>query len=56
MWWDHDERAHGDMIDLIDEPDYQDGFFWNCCDRRGDEDGCVKERHVPKRDTRRKRV
>jgi hypothetical protein len=46
-WYDHDEDCHGAYDDLIDEPDYQSGFIWDCCDKTGDSAGCKTEEHKP---------
>lgn len=45
FWDDHDDDCHGDPWDLIDEPDYADGFAWDCCDRKGSEEGCKQTKH-----------
>jgi hypothetical protein len=29
----------------MDEPDYVDGYKWNCCDELGSEEGCMKTKH-----------
>jgi hypothetical protein len=47
FWADHDEDCHGRIDDLIDEPDFEDGFQWTCYERLGGEDGCVRSRHKP---------
>ena len=44
-WDDHDERCHGTYDSLEDEPDYAEGFMWNCCDMAGDDKGCKKTKH-----------
>ncbi|KAK4540252.1 hypothetical protein LTR36_009657 [Oleoguttula mirabilis] len=46
-WDDHDERCHGDPYSLMDDPTYEDGYRWICCDKRGGEDGCVASRRKP---------
>jgi hypothetical protein len=25
--------------------DFPEKYIWNCCDRNGDEEGCVKDKH-----------
>ena len=55
-WHDHNERTHGDpeSADLIDDPDYEDGYIWSCCQKRIYKDGCVKARHKPLLETAKK--
>jgi hypothetical protein len=45
FWADHDDDCHGDRFQLMDEPDYVDGYKWTCCDRVGSEEGCMKTKH-----------
>ncbi|KAF7185493.1 hypothetical protein HII31_13190 [Pseudocercospora fuligena] len=47
-WDDHDPRCHGEPSELDDDPTYDDGFPWSCCEQTGDADGCVISRHQPK--------
>jgi hypothetical protein len=47
FWADHDDDGFGNRLTLYDEPDYQDGFMWDCRDTAGDAEGCVKNRHKP---------
>jgi hypothetical protein len=46
-WDDHDEDCHGTYEACIDDPDYQSGFIWDCCDKKGDSSGCKTEKHNP---------
>lgn len=48
IWWDHDENCHGPYKDFEDEPDYQEGFFWLCCDKSGANRGCMMSNHKTK--------
>jgi len=45
FWADHDDDCHGDRFDLMDEPDYADGYKWTCCDKLSGEDGCKQTKH-----------
>ncbi|PMD27004.1 hypothetical protein NA56DRAFT_697154 [Hyaloscypha hepaticicola] len=45
FWADHDEDCHGDIDDLVDDPDVQDGFKWSCCGELGDAEGCKWTKH-----------
>jgi hypothetical protein len=45
FWADYDEDCHGRFDDLVDEEDYQEGFAWNCCGKKGGEVGCMRTRH-----------
>ena len=45
FWADHDEDCHGVIEDLRDE--LPEGFVWDCCDAKGDEEGCEVGVHVP---------
>lgn len=44
-WDDHDENIHGRLSDLGDDPEYTDGYMWDCCERRGDDIGCRRGMH-----------
>jgi hypothetical protein len=48
IWWDHDENCHGPYKDFVDEPDYQEEFFWLCCDKSGANRGCMMSNHKTK--------
>ena len=45
MWDDHDENCHGQCESFEDDPDYAEGFIWECCDKPGDDEGCKTTRH-----------
>ena len=47
FWCDHDEDCHGHIDDLADEPTYEDGFVWSCCEKIGSGRPCVRSRHKP---------
>lgn len=47
FWADHDERCHGSMDSFVDDPDYEDGMIWSCCENALDEEGCERGKHVP---------
>lgn len=49
IWNDHDNRIHGDPVELIEGGDsmYDEGAIWNCCQPPGDVEGCVRSRHKP---------
>ena len=44
-WCDHDEDCHGRIMDHIDDPDYENGFEWSCCENSGGYVGCKSTRH-----------
>lgn len=48
--WEDDYGEMGSPEDLVDHPDYQHGFKWDCCDQKVLEEGCVVSKHVPKED------
>ncbi|USW57669.1 hypothetical protein Slin15195_G109880 [Septoria linicola] len=50
MWADHDEDCHGTIEDLADDPDFEDGFVWSCCDQAVRTKGCIVSKHEPKQD------
>lgn len=44
---DHDEDCHG-IIDTDEmREEYPDGFIYECCDRNGEEEPCIKDWHEP---------
>jgi hypothetical protein len=47
VWDDHDPARHGDPLDpsLMEDPDYEDGYYMTCCNRRPYQPGCVVSRH-----------
>lgn len=45
FWADHDEDCHGYIDNLVDEPDYAEGFKWSCCDALGNDEGCKSTKH-----------
>lgn len=47
FWADHDEKCHGVIDDLVDEPGYEDGFFWRCCEQPATLKGCRIGKHRP---------
>jgi hypothetical protein len=51
FWADHDSNVGGDPEDLMDDPNYEDGFIMSCCDKRPYEPGCVISRHKPSFDS-----
>lgn len=49
---DHDHEYFTDA-DEWQQPtgeEYPEAFTWNCCNQRGDEDGCIVSRHLPETD------
>ncbi len=42
------EDSRHDPMDIPDEEETPEAFIWSCCDKHGDEEGCVESRHVPK--------
>ncbi|KAK0099424.1 hypothetical protein ONS95_003507 [Cadophora gregata] len=45
FWADHDDQCHGDPLSFKDDPDYSEGFQWNCCENLGDHSGCKRTKH-----------
>lgn len=41
-WADHDEDCHGPIDTNENRREFPDGFRWSCCNKLGDEDGCVR--------------
>lgn len=48
FWADHDESCHGAMDSFEDDPAYEDGFMWECCEKGIGEEGCERTNHVIK--------
>ena len=48
MWDDHDEDCHGPPDAHINDPGYEDGFMWSCCEKEIYEEGCIVSKHEPK--------
>ncbi|KAM3414871.1 hypothetical protein BST61_g10014 [Cercospora zeina] len=50
IWADHDDACHGPPEAHENDPDYDEGFWWECCEEDGGSIGCVVSRHEPKED------
>lgn len=48
FWADHDENCHGPYESFTDDPDFAEGFMWDCCEKRGDGKECMITRHRAK--------
>ncbi|KAJ9609962.1 hypothetical protein H2200_006292 [Cladophialophora chaetospira] len=48
MWDDHDDKTHGAPEMHEDDPDFQDGFNWSCCEGEIASKGCETTKHEPK--------
>lgn len=56
-WIDHDERCHGTIDSEFCREEYPEGFFWDCCGIRGDENKpCVRGPHRPRGPSKRLKV
>lgn len=46
-WADHDPDCHGDPYDsdLMNDPTFEDGYMWSCCEKYGGEEGCKQTKH-----------
>lgn len=44
FWADHDE-CHGDIDSMELRNKFPEGYTWDCCNQRGDVDGCKSEWH-----------
>lgn len=44
-WDDHKPWLRGEPEELDNDPDYEDGFLWNCCEKTGGEEGCITTKH-----------
>ncbi|KAF2212727.1 hypothetical protein CERZMDRAFT_6298, partial [Cercospora zeae-maydis SCOH1-5] len=47
IWTDHDDACHGPPEAHENDPCYEEGFFWGCCEEPIDSAGCVVSRHEP---------
>jgi hypothetical protein len=45
VWDDYNADVAGGMSDQEDDPECQDGFFWDCCDEKLESVGCKTTRH-----------
>ncbi|KAB8300885.1 hypothetical protein EYC80_002813 [Monilinia laxa] len=45
FWADHDDDAHGDPQSFEDDPDFAEGFIWDCCKQLATEKSCMNSRH-----------
>jgi hypothetical protein len=48
FWADHDVNCHGPYEAFEDDPDFAEGFIWECCDKPGDDEGCKSTKHKAK--------
>ena len=48
FWADHDVDCHGPYESFEDDPDFAEGFIWDCCDKPGDDEGCKSTKHKAK--------
>jgi hypothetical protein len=45
-WWDWEVWREGRYPqDAVDDPDCAAGFIWQCCKKRGNEEGCKVTKH-----------
>ncbi len=49
FWADHDPDCHGDPESFEDDPDFAEGFKWDCCEKDGSASGCVTTKHRPRK-------
>lgn len=45
FWADHDPNCHGEPSSFVDDPDYDEGFAWDCCESQGGAPGCLVTKH-----------
>lgn len=45
IWENHDSERDEHPDFLVDNPDYEDGFKWDCCAETGGENGCKHTKH-----------
>ncbi|KAK7902930.1 hypothetical protein LTR67_002576 [Exophiala xenobiotica] len=45
VWDDFNGHGGNRMEDHVDDPEYQDGFLWTCCDGKLGSGGCKTTRH-----------
>ena len=50
-YYNNGEYDHGEMLE-----EYPEGYIYECCDRRGDEEGCTVERHMERVSSKRQKV
>jgi hypothetical protein len=48
FWADHDVDCDGPYESFEDDSDFQEGFYWSCCDNVGDHEGCMITKHKTK--------
>lgn len=49
-FWDDYQWGGPEPHEMVDEPDYVDGFLWSCCKEGLGEEGCRMSRHVSERE------
>ncbi|KAH9895439.1 hypothetical protein F4778DRAFT_272472 [Xylariomycetidae sp. FL2044] len=52
VWYDWDERCHGEMDCEETRQEYPEGFAWSCCDNIGTHKGCTRGPHEAMNGTR----
>ncbi|GAB1197986.1 hypothetical protein APSETT444_007292 [Aspergillus pseudonomiae] len=50
-YYNNGEYDHGEMLE-----EYPEGYIYECCDRRGDEEACTVERHMERVSSKRQKV
>ena len=46
-WADHDEDCHGPVNTSENRANLPEAFIWQCCEKRGNEEGCETGPHMP---------
>ena len=46
IWNDHNEDVGGEIDSEEKRSEYPEGFIYDCCDKRGDSEGCERSRHI----------
>ncbi|KAL8673234.1 MAG: hypothetical protein Q9168_002346 [Polycauliona sp. 1 TL-2023] len=46
IWNDHNEDVGGEIDSEEKRSEYPEGFIYDCCDKRGDSEGCQRNRHI----------
>lgn len=49
VWEDYNDDFMGSPNDpaRMDDPDFPEGYYWDCCDEPMDSKGCIVTRHMP---------
>ena len=46
LWADYDESARIELQQFVDDPDYESGMMWDCCNNDIESEGCCGMKHI----------